>query len=44
MKQNELLTNGVLLTILSDESKTKDRPTCNQEDEYEIPIVTNCDI
>ncbi len=44
MKQDELLTNSVLLIVLSDEFKTKDGPTCNKKDEYEMPIVTNCDI
>jgi hypothetical protein len=44
MKQDELLTNGVLLIVLSDESETKDAPTCNEEDEYEMLIVTDYDI
>ncbi len=44
MKQDELFTNSVLLIVLSDEFKTKDGPTCNKKDEYEMPIVTNCDI
>jgi hypothetical protein len=44
MKQDELLTNGVLLIFLSDEFETKDRPSCSEEHEYKMPIVTDCDI
>lgn len=41
---DEILTNNVVLTVLSDESEIKYELACNEEDEYEMPIVINCDI
>jgi hypothetical protein len=44
MEKDELLTNNVVLIILTDEFEIKDGPICNEEDEYEMPIVTNFNI
>jgi hypothetical protein len=44
MEKDELLTIGVVLIVLNDESKIEDGLTCSEEDEYEMVIVTNCDI
>jgi hypothetical protein len=44
MVKGELLTNGVVLIFLTDEFEIKDGPTCSEKDEYEMVIMTDCDI
>jgi hypothetical protein len=44
MEKDELLTNNVVLIVLSDESKIEDGLVCSEEDEYEMPIVIDYDI
>jgi hypothetical protein len=44
MEKEELLTNVVVLIVLSDEFEIEDGPTCNEEDEYEMAIVTDYDL
>jgi hypothetical protein len=44
MEKDELLTNSVMLIVLSDESKIEDGPTYSEKDEYEMLIIIDCDI
>jgi hypothetical protein len=44
MEKDELLIDGVVLIVLSDEFEIEDVATSNEEDEYEMAIVTDCDI
>jgi hypothetical protein len=44
MENDGLFTNDVVLIVLNDESKTKDGPAYNEENEYEMSIMTNYDI
>lgn len=44
MEEDELFTNGVVLIVLSVESKTGDGPVCSEENEYEMSIVIDYDI
>ncbi len=44
MEKDELLIDGVVLIVLSDEFEIEDLPTSSEEDEYEMAIVTDCDI
>lgn len=44
MEKDELLIDGVVLIVLSDEFEIEDVPTSSEEDEYEMAIVTDCDI
>jgi len=44
MEKDELFTNDVVLIVLNDEFETDDGLACNEENEYEMPIVTNYDI
>ncbi len=44
MEKDELFTNSVVLIVLNDEFETEDALTCSEKDEYEMPIVNDCDI
>jgi hypothetical protein len=44
MEKDELLTNGVMLIVLSDESEIENGSTCSEKDEYEMLIAIDCDI
>jgi hypothetical protein len=44
MEKDELLANGVVLIVLSDESKIKNGLACCEEDEYEMAIMIDHDI
>jgi uncharacterized ubiquitin-like protein YukD len=44
MEKDELLANGVVLIILSDEFETKNGLACSEKDEYEMAIVIDHDI
>jgi hypothetical protein len=44
MEEDELFTNGVVLIVLSVESKIEDGPVCSEEDEYMMPIMIDYDI
>ncbi len=44
MEKDELLIDGVVLIVLSDEFEIEDVATSNEKDEYEMAIVTDCDI